>query len=172
MERVLRIAKKFLPFVGAAIFLLAVYAIHEELRERAFPNFAGFRADRRAERRMNCYFDRSLAAKYKSVSQQARVMTEAWVTANIVCPRCWGSKLAHLPQNTPLGDFGRTPCGGQYELKGKRGKVGRKIVGGLYDKCIERIMSDNNPDWLMMSCDSAELCVEDLWFVPKHFFVP
>ena len=31
MERVLRIAKKFLPFVGAAIFLLAVYAIHEEL---------------------------------------------------------------------------------------------------------------------------------------------
>lgn len=26
MERVLRIAKKFLPFVGAAIFLLAVYA--------------------------------------------------------------------------------------------------------------------------------------------------
>lgn len=40
MERVLRIAKKFLPFVEAAIFLLAVYAIHEELRERAFPNFA------------------------------------------------------------------------------------------------------------------------------------
>lgn len=31
MERVLRIVKKFLPFVGTAIFLLAVYVIHEEL---------------------------------------------------------------------------------------------------------------------------------------------
>lgn len=31
MEKAVRIAKKFLPFVGAAIFLLAVYAIHEEL---------------------------------------------------------------------------------------------------------------------------------------------
>lgn len=31
MERAIRITKKFLPFVGAAIFLLAVYAIHEEL---------------------------------------------------------------------------------------------------------------------------------------------
>ena len=54
---------------------------------------------------MNCYFDRSLVAQYKSVSQKIRVMTEAWVTENITCPRCWGSRLAHLPQNTPLGRF-------------------------------------------------------------------
>ena len=99
-------------------------------------------------------------------------MTEAWVIENITCPRCWGSKLAHLPQNTPLGDFGCPPCGGQYELKSKRGKVRPKIIGRSYDRCIERIMSDNNPDWLVMSYDAAELCVEDLWFVPKHFFVP
>ena len=33
-------------------------------------------------------------------------------------------------------------------------------------------MSNDNPDWLVMSYDAAELCVEDLWFVPKHFFVP
>ena len=121
---------------------------------------------------MNCYFDRSLAAQYKSVSQKIRVMTEAWVTENIACPRCWGSRLAHLPQNTPLGDFSCPPCSSQYELKSKRGKVGRKIVGGSYDKCIERVMSNDNPDWLVMSYDAAELCVEDLWFVPKHFFVP
>ena len=86
-------------------------------------------------------------------------MTEAWVTENIACPRCWGSRLAHLPQNTPLGDFSCPPCSSQYELKSKRGKVGRKIVGGSYDKCIERIMSNDNPDWLVMS-------------FPKHFFVP
>ena len=99
-------------------------------------------------------------------------MTEAWVTENIACPRCWGSRLAHLPQNTPLGDFSCPPCSSQYELKSKRGKVGRKIVGGSYDKCIKRIMSNDNPDWLVMSYDAAELCVEDLWFIPKHFFVP
>ena len=99
-------------------------------------------------------------------------MTEAWVTENIACPRCWGSRLAHLPQNTPLGDFSCPPCGSQYELKSKRGKVGRKIVGGSYDKCIERVMSNDNPDWLVMSYDAAELCVKDLWFIPKHFFVP
>ena len=31
MERAVRIAKKLLPFAGAAVFLLAVYAIHREL---------------------------------------------------------------------------------------------------------------------------------------------
>ena len=31
MERMVRIAKKLLPFAGAAVFLLAVYAIHREL---------------------------------------------------------------------------------------------------------------------------------------------
>lgn len=121
---------------------------------------------------MNCYFDRSLAARYKSVSQQIRAMTEAWVAENIACPRCRGSKLAHLPQNTPLGDFKCPRCGSQYELKSKRGKVGRKIVGGSYNKCIERITGDNNPDWLVISYNAAELCVDALWFVPKHFFVP
>ena len=99
-------------------------------------------------------------------------MTEAWVEENVRCPRCWGAALVHLPQNTPLGDFSCPQCGSQYGLKSKRGRVGRKIVGGSYDKCIERIMSDSNPDWLVMSYDTEKLCVEDLWFVPKHFFVP
>ena len=121
---------------------------------------------------MDCFFDRSLAEKYKNKSQQTRIMAETWISKNIRCLRCWDGVLVHLPQNKPLADFICVPCGDQYELKSMRGRIRRKILGGSYEKCVDRIMSNDNPDWLVMCYDEKDLCVNDLWFIPKHFFVP
>ena len=50
--------------------------------------------------------------------------------------------------------------------------MGHKITDGAYGTMIERITSNNNPDFFFMSYSKAELKVRDFILIPKHFFVP
>ena len=121
---------------------------------------------------MDIYFDKHLASGYKSTTQKIRVLTESWVQNSLYCPRCGSARIGHFPNNRAVADFYCAKCGSEYELKSKGGRIQRKITDGAYETFISRIKSNNNPDFLIMSYDAAELCVNDLWFVPKHFFVP
>lgn len=121
---------------------------------------------------MSIYFDKSLAASYSSKSQIIRVLTETWVQNNIYCPRCGYHRILHFPNNRAVADFYCPSCKSEYELKSKGGRIGRKIADGAYNTFIQRITSNNNPDFLILSYNAAELCAENLWVVPKHFFVP
>lgn len=121
---------------------------------------------------MDLYFDQALAKNYKSHSQAARVLTEEWAKKNMYCPRCGNPKLTHFENNRKVADFYCTECKNEYELKSKNGIIGRKIADGAYDTFIQRITSNNNPDFFVMSYDSDNLCVDNLWIVPKHFFTP
>ena len=121
---------------------------------------------------MDTHFNKSLADGYHSSSQKIRVLTESWVQDNLFCPRCGCSKLLHFPNNSAVADFYCPECKNEYELKSKSGALGHKIVDGAYDTFIERITSSNNPDFFILSYDAQQLCVNDLWIVPKHFFVP
>ena len=121
---------------------------------------------------MDIHFDRNLAEKYHSASQIARVLTEAWLGSNIYCPRCGNDKIEHFPNNSAVADFFCPKCGNEYELKSKNGNVSRKIADGAYDTFIQRITSNDNPDFFIMSYNNSEQRVNDLWIVPKHFFTP
>lgn len=121
---------------------------------------------------MNCYFDQALASKYKSHSQAARVLTENWAVSNMYCPRCGNPKLFHFPNNSAVADFFCPECKNEYELKSKKGEIGHKISDGAYDTFIQRITSNNNPDFFVMTYNPFELCVDNLWVIPKHFFTP
>jgi len=46
-----------------------------------------------------------LAAAYKSNSQRARVVTEAWGEDNLYCPNCSSPKLSRLSHNTRASDL-------------------------------------------------------------------
>lgn len=120
---------------------------------------------------MNLIFDRNTISKYKSNSQIARVITESWVSDNLYCPHC-GSKIVHFPNNTPVGDFYCTSCSCQYELKSKSGTFGKKIVDGAYDTMLQRIMSNQNPDFFLLNYSKISYSVKNFVFIPKHFFVP
>ena len=50
--------------------------------------------------------------------------------------------------------------------------MGHKILDGSYDTFIQRITSNNNPDFFVMTYNPHSLCVDNLWIVPKHFFTP
>lgn len=119
---------------------------------------------------MDFRFDQSLGTEYKSETQKIRVMSENWVENNIFCPVCGNARIRNLENNRPVADFQCPSCGEIFELKSKRGKIGRKISGGAYGAMISRITSATNPDLLVLHYDS--LTVVDLTIIPKFFFTP
>lgn len=121
---------------------------------------------------MDLYLNKELAAKYRSKSQIARVLTEAWISDNMYCPRCGNDRIEHFPNNKKVADFFCPKCGSEYELKSKSGSMGRKIANGAYDTFVQRITSNTSPDFLILNYSTEKLCIKNLRFIPKHFFVP
>ena len=121
---------------------------------------------------MDLYFNQDLTCRYKSRSQVARVLTEEWVNSNMYCPRCGCVKLIKFENNRRVADFFCDQCKNEYELKSKDGEIKHKIADGAYNTFIQRITSNNNPDFLIMSYNSDGFYVNNLWIIPKHFFTP
>lgn len=122
---------------------------------------------------MNLQFDSQLAQNYSSNSQIARVLTENWVKQNSYCPNCGNSKLSEFENNKPVADFYCSCCSEEFELKSKDGnKIGDKIVDGAYSTMIDRINSENNPNFFLLNYNKVSLSVNNFLIIPKHFFVP
>ncbi|MGN0885433.1 MAG: DpnI domain-containing protein [Candidatus Spyradenecus sp.] len=121
---------------------------------------------------MTIYFNRELARGYRALSQQVRIMTEAWMVENMYCPHCGCEALAHLKNNLPAADLACPQCQIVYELKSTKNAGARKIVNGAYDTLLQRITSARNPDLFVMTYSLKDWCVENLWLIPRHFFVP
>ena len=122
---------------------------------------------------MDLIFNIDLSAGYEKASQIARVLTEDWVERNMYCPICGAPMLSHYEANRPVADFFCEKCKSDFELKSKKSTPGilkRKIVGGAYDKMIERITSLSNPHLFVMTYHNWS--VSNLLLIPKHFFVP
>jgi type II restriction enzyme len=97
---------------------------------------------------------------------EVRVMMEHWVNRSGFCPNC-GSGLSQFENNTPVADFYCGNCSEEYELKYKNGNVGKKIVDGAYSTMIERLESDNNPNFFFLTYDKSTLGIRN--FLSSHF---
>lgn len=113
-----------------------------------------------------------LADGYSSNTQKARIITENWLSENMFCPRCGRSSISHFENNRPVADFYCPDCGNQFELKSRRNRIASKVSDGAYDMMVQRITGLNNPDFFFMSYSAADWTINDLLFVPKHFFTP
>jgi len=109
---------------------------------------------------------------YDSGSQSARFWTEKWVEQSLYCPNCGNLKLDKLPNNQPAADFKCSACIEEFELKSQKSKFGSKVLDGAYRTMSERIVANNNPNFLFMNYGLQTMGVIDLFVVPKHFFVP
>jgi type II restriction enzyme len=112
-----------------------------------------------------------IAGGYSGSSQRIRVMTENWVSRSAFCPNC-GNILSHFGNNRPVADFYCGNCSEEYELKSKKGNVGRKIVDGAYTSMITRLQSDNNPNFFFLTYDALTFGIRNFLVIPKYFFVP
>ncbi|MCD8146714.1 MAG: restriction endonuclease [Clostridiales bacterium] len=121
---------------------------------------------------MDTSLDCSLANGYKSKAQIARVLTETWTSEHMYCPLCGWPAITKFPNNRAVADFYCPNCKNQFEQKSKNGPFGAKIADGAYSTFIQRINSNDNPDFLLMSYSLEKMTVESMVFVPKFFFVP
>ena len=119
---------------------------------------------------MNTRLDMSLAREYRSPSQRIRVVTEAWVGSNVYCASC-GHGLASYEANRPVADFNCPSCNEEYELKSKKGALGKKVVDGTHATMLTRLQSANNPSLFLLAYQPATFEVRNFFVVPSHFFV-
>lgn len=121
---------------------------------------------------MKLIFNTTIAEKYKSNAQRARVLSENWVDNEIYCPNCGQLNIDKYPNNQPVADFYCSNCKEDYELKSKQDGVGTKIVDGAYRTMIERLQSSNNPNFFLLNYDLQNFEVRNFLVIPKHFFIP
>ncbi len=119
--------------------------------------------------KMNLCFNTNLSKNYKSNSQKARVLTEDWVLNNSYCPSCGNIPLNDYENNRPVADFFCENCKEEFELKSKKGKLSNTITDGAYNSMIERINSENNPNFFFLAY-SKDWSVNNFLIIPKQFF--
>ncbi len=121
---------------------------------------------------MKLFFDPGLAKNYTSLSQKIRILTESWVDKTIYCPNCGHFEIDRYPNNKPVADFYCVNCKEDYELKSKKDTIGKKIVDGGYSTMIERLQSNQNPNFFVLNYNLFDYSVKNFFVIPKHFFVP
>lgn len=113
---------------------------------------------------------RRYSAKYKSNSQLARVITEAWFDQNMYCPACNNDSLSQYHANRPVKDFYCTKCNEAFQLKGKNGYFGARILDGAFIKMINAVKTNDTPNFAFLVYDNSAWLLESLFVVPKYFF--
>lgn len=115
--------------------------------------------------------DLSIAASYKSQSQIARVLSEAWFAKNAYCLACDADEVKQTKANTGATDFVCPKCSHRYELKAfpKRPRV--KLVDGARDTMMNRIASGTAPTLCLME-RTPNWNVRGLAAIHSSFLVP
>lgn len=114
--------------------------------------------------------DTTLAAQYKSPSQQVRVLTEGWVKQQVYCPNCGRTYLERYSNNQPVADFFCSGCSEDYELKSQKNAFGVKINDGAYKTMLERLVGTQNPNFFLLNYELKTYQVLNFVVIPKHFF--
>jgi type II restriction enzyme len=111
-----------------------------------------------------------LAKPYTSLSQRARVVSEAWGEENLYCSNCPSPHLRRLPTNTPALDFECPKCEASYQLKSQNHRFSSRINDAAYDKMRAAIMERRTPNILALHYDLTGWTVQNLIVVPSFAF--
>jgi type II restriction enzyme len=112
-----------------------------------------------------------IAAGYKSASQKARVITEAWTLSNMYCPACTSNNLDKTKAGTEAVDFFCSGCDSQFQLKAMSRPIGRKIVDAAYEAMLRAILQNRLPHFLFLCYNNFSFTVSDLLLIP-NFCLP
>jgi type II restriction enzyme len=100
-------------------------------------------------------YNTPLFANYKSNSQKARVVSEAWILRNGYCLACNSDRLLQTAANTRTKDFICPQCFQGYELKSTRSAFGRRIADGAFSAMMTTIREGRTPSFLLMEYSST-----------------
>ena len=111
-----------------------------------------------------------LASSYKSPTQQARVVTEAWGHDNLYCTNCQSPVLNAAPNNTAAYDFSCPNCASPFQLKSKSSPIGDRIVDAAYEAMLRAIREDRTPNLFALHYNKILWQVRDLVLIPHFAF--
>jgi type II restriction enzyme len=118
---------------------------------------------------MNLEMGQYKPSRFKSNSQIARVVTEAWGEKNLYCAACKASRIIRLRHNTKAVDFRCDSCSAAYQLKSSRTWNERRIPDAGYNAMMEAIVQDRTPNLLILQY-SPSWAVINLLLIPSFFF--
>jgi type II restriction enzyme len=121
---------------------------------------------------MNLSMTGELATAYKSSSQKAGNVTEAWGAENFYCPNCSSPKLDWLKPGTKAKDYRCPSCRFGYQLKSQKTPIGSSITDGAYSAMMEAIRDDEMPSFFFLHYDLETWRVRNLLLVPHFAFPP
>jgi hypothetical protein len=98
--------------------------------------------------------DMAVASRFVSAAQATRVALETWASFNLYCLNCDRNELDQLPDNTPVADFACAACESRYQLKGKNGRLSKKIPGAAYQPTIDAIRAGAMPEYVLVEFDT------------------
>lgn len=110
----------------------------------------------------------NLARLYKSKSQIARVITEAWVVSNVACPNC-GSALNEYPSNEKSKDVYCNVCYADFQIKSSKTRFSKRITGAEYNATLNGVRSANNPSLMLLFYDEMAMTVVDFQVIHHSF---
>jgi len=99
---------------------------------------------------MKLEMDSAPAQGYRSASQAARRVTEAWALTNMYCVRCESQNIAQTPNNTKACDFSCKRCMSRYELKASRRWNERSVPDAGYSAMMKSINAGTASNLLVM----------------------
>lgn len=122
---------------------------------------------------MGIFCDSTIAARYKSKSQIARVVSEAWVAKNGYCLACASDSLRHSKANTPCTDFVCDNCDHRYELKTflERKRPSAVLPDGAYTAMMQCVRGEPAPSLLLLE-RSESWRVKSFTAIPSVFLSP
>lgn len=121
---------------------------------------------------MNLQLDSVLSERYKSRSQAARKITEAWGTMNLFCIACPSDLLTADTANTPVRDYTCPLCRSTYQLKSKDGSFGKVVQNSAYEPKMAAIANGRVPHYVFLQYSRTTWVVTNLFVVPGHFISP
>ena len=72
----------------------------------------------------------------------------------LYCLNCERDELDQLPDNTPVADFACAVFESRYQLKGKNGRLGKKIPGAAYQPTADAIRAGTMPEYILVDFDT------------------
>lgn len=118
---------------------------------------------------MNLQCDSSLGCNYKSPTQIARVVSEAWCLEYLYCSACPSDSVTETPRNTKATDFICPRCKAPYQLKSSSQPLRSRINDSGYQAMIESIESGTNAHLLALRY-TPSWQVNTLLLIPSFFF--
>lgn len=109
-----------------------------------------------------------VADGYKSPSQRARVISEAWAGENLFCPSCPSPTIEPLPPNTQAIDFRCPACAAAFQLKCQSRPFTSRITDAAYQAMVNAVRHEQTPNVWALHYDRIRWTVRELILIP-HF---